>query len=384
VKTRFDNSFFTETGALLEINLAALKSNWRELAKRAHPAQCAAVVKADAYGIGLVAAVSALQEAGCNTFFVAHLTEAQTARNVAPHAVIYVLNGLLHHSCEPYGALNVRPVIGSLEEWREWQTYRHAFIKTRDDILPAALHVDTGMNRLGLSVAEACELGVSLKNVDGSISLLMSHLSSAEDWDDPATTQQIERFEKVRAHFPHVPASLSNSSGLFRAEKPFYDVVRAGYALYGGNPTPHHKNPMHPVVTLKARIIQTRTVQAGEGVGYNGQWTAQSTQRLAVISVGYADGYPRGASATDAKRDAKQPMGHAVVGGVLCPFAGRVSMDLITIDVTNAPLSASQRGDDVTLIGEGLDLDTVAHNAGTIGYEVLTHLGARYVRRYVE
>jgi alanine racemase len=341
-------------------------------------------VKADAYGIGLVAAVSALQQVGCNTFFVAHLTEAQTARNVAPHAVIYVLNGLLPHSCERYEALNVRPVIGSLEEWQEWQTYRHAFTKTRDDILHAALHVDTGMNRLGLSVAEACELGVSLKNVDGSISLLMSHLSSAEDADDPATTQQIERFEKVKAHFPNALASLSNSSGLFRSEKPFYDLVRAGYALYGGNPTPHHKNPMQPVVSLKARIVQTREVREGEGVGYNGQWTAQSTRRLAVISVGYADGYPRAASATDAKRDAKQPMGHAVVGGVLCPFAGRVSMDLITIDVTNAPLSASQRGDDVTLIGEGLDLDTVAHNAGTIGYEVLTHLGARYVRRYVE
>jgi alanine racemase len=275
---------------------------------------------------------------------------------------------------------NLRPVLGSLDECIEW----HALTQSEGRDLAFALHIDTGMNRLGLSVDEAHILARDHADFMTTCTLVMSHLSSAEDVTDCATENQIARFETVKALFPTITASLSNSSGIFHPEKPFYDLVRPGYALYGGNPTPDQHNPMHPVVTLKGRIIQTRDVRAGEAVGYNGQWHASQNKRLAVIGVGYGDGYPRGATSTDAKREANMPFGEALIAGVRCAFAGRVSMDLITLDVTDVPEAEVHRGAVVTLIGKGLDLDIVANNAGTIGYELLTHFGARYERHYKE
>jgi alanine racemase len=187
----------------------------------------------------------------------------------------------------------------------------------------------------------------------------------------------------VRAAFPGVPASLSNSSGLFLPGAPSYDLVRPGYALYGGNPTPGLANPMRAVVRLDAHVIQIRDAPAGESVGYNGQWTTPGPRRLATLSVGYADGYPRAASATDAKLAAGSPMGEALVAGRRCPFAGRVSMDLLSVDVTDLPAGAVRRGDRATLIGDDLTVDEVGARAATIGYEILTGLGRRYARVYI-
>jgi alanine racemase len=323
--------------------------------------------------------VRALRDAGCRTYFVAHADEARRILADWPETVVYVLNGLLPGSAAAYRSPFMRPVLGSAEEIRDWADLCEATGQRR----PAAIHVDTGMNRLGLSQAEAMALAS-----DGLLSrfrptLLMSHLVSAEDPADPVNAHQLAAFAAIRAALPDIPASLANCSGLFLAERPAYDLARPGYALYGGNPTPRQANPMRPVVRLEARIVQVREVEAGERVGYNGIWTAPSPRRLATLSVGYADGYPRTAGASDDTLAAGTPRGAALVGGVLCPFVGRVSMDLIVLDVTEAPHAAVRRGGTVLLIGDALDLDEVGRRAGTIGYEILTGLGRRYDRHYI-
>ncbi|MGO4570973.1 alanine racemase [Microvirga sp. 2TAF3] len=366
-------------GGLLHIDLDALASNWRSLRDHAGGAEAAAVVKANAYGTGIEKAVPALLKAGCRTFFVAHASEAVRARAVAPDATIYVLNGLLPGSCAFFADHDVRPVLGSLSEIEEWA----AFCRAQGRRFKAAIHVDTGMNRLGLTVSEGLMLKESATLEDFEPALLMSHFVSAEEKDDPLNVQQIEAFKAVRNTLPGIPASLANSSGIFLKEKPHFDLVRPGYALYGGNPTPDDANPMRPVVELEGRIVQLRWIEPGETVGYNGRWTAQNRRRVATISVGYADGYPRAASARGPSGETPLS-GMAIVAGRLCPFAGNVSMDLIAIDVTEVPEGEIARGDTVTLIGGALNVDEVGRRAGTIGYEILTNLDSRYLRTYRE
>lgn len=350
-------------GALLTINLGAIAANWRMLRDKARPAACAAAVKADAYGLGVPHVVPALAAAGCDTFFVAHLSEGRSVRRAAAKPSIYVLNGFPPGSADAYREYNLRPVIGSRPELQEWLT-------AAPD-LAHALHIDTGMNRLGFDVDELPQ--------GARPSLLISHFVSSEVPDDPLNAGQIKAFEKARQKFPGVPASLANSSGIFLGLSPFYEMVRAGYALYGGNPLPGRDNPMQPVVRLTAPIIQVFEIKAGESAGYNAQWTAKRDSRLATISIGYADGFLRALSATD-----ERPGGEALVGGVLCRFAGRVSMDLITIDVTEVPEHACGRGAEVTLIGGELTIDRVGARGRSIGYEVLTSLRlGRYARAYI-
>jgi alanine racemase len=359
-----------EFGGQLSIDLTALADNWRLLARRVPSAECGAVVKADAYGCGIEQVVPALVWAGCHTFFVAHLSEARRLRKVAPDATVYVLNGLLPGTVPAYRAINARPVLGSPEEIDEWSAEgRHGF---------AALHVDTGMRRLGMAEETLAQM-LSDGRLDGiETSLLMTHFTASEVPDDPANRRQVMAFARVAERFGDVSKSLLNSSGHFLDIAPPYDLTRPGFALYGGNPTPGQPNPMKPVVRLTARIVQTREVADGEGVGYNSRWHAKGRRKLATISLGYADGWPRNASYTDIL-----PGGHAVVGGVICPFAGTVSMDLIIIDVSEAPPGAARRGDMVTLLGDGLDLDGAGRDAKTIGYEMLTSLGRRFHRTYL-
>jgi alanine racemase len=370
----------TEAGGLLTIDLGALVANWCILRERAAGAECAAVVKADGYGLGLAPVVRALGAAGCRSFFVADLSEAATARESCPDGTIHVLNGLLPGTAGTYAGLRLRPILGSQDEIAEWA----AFCRTAGARLPAALHFDTGINRLGLPAAEAASVAESALLADFEPALVMSHFISAEEPENPLNARQVDRFAGVRQAFPGVPASLCNSSGIFLGTKPYYGLVRPGYALYGGNPTPGRDNPMKPVIRLEGRVVQVRAAPDRETVGYNAQWTAHGPRRLAVVSVGYADGYPRAASATDAKRDTQVAAGAAIVAGLLCPFAGRVSMDLIVIDVTEVPEGAVRRGDLVTLVGDDLTIDEVGRRAGTIGYEILTGLGRRYARRYVD
>jgi alanine racemase len=357
----------SEAGGILTIDLAAIVANWRALGQRAAPAACAAVVKADGYGCSIEQVAGALAKAGCETFFVANLAEARRARAVAPEATVYVLNGILPGTAPAYADANVRPVIGSSAEFDEWQAFRAA--SGWDGA--GALHIDTGMNRLGLSRDEAARLGN-----DHGIALVMSHFACSEE-DHPLNAIQIQRFRELRTLFPGIAGSLANSSGIFLGSEAHHDLVRPGVALYGANPTPGKPNPMQPVVTLQGRIVQLRSVEQGATVGYSATWTAKRPTRLAIVSVGYADGFLRAASASDAR-----PGAEAIVAGRRCPMAGRVSMDLIAIDVTDVPEGQVKRGDLVTLLGQEIGVDELAARAGTIGYEVLTSLGRRYRRVY--
>jgi len=372
----FDSTTENAHGATLTIDLGALASNWRALSGLAGTAKAGAVVKADAYGIGIEPAVTALTRAGCDSFFVAHLSEGIRARAIAPDAAIYVLNGLLPGSCDGYAAHRLSPVLGSHEELEEWAGFR----ASGASVAPAALHVDTAMNRLGLWQGEGLSLARERRDTieAAGIGLVMTHFASSEVVSDPANARQIAAFAHVTEALPGIPASIKNSSGHFLKDCPSYQLTRPGYALYGGNPTPGEPNPMKPVVGLTARIIQLRDVESGMQIGYNGRWTTPSKRRLATISLGYADGYPRNASAPDGSQG-----GYVLVDGVACPFVGTVSMDLIIIDVTEASPAACKRGAAVTVIGGALDLDTVGASARTIGYEILTNLGRRYTRRYV-
>ena len=362
-----------EAGGILTVDLAALEANWRALLRRATPSECAAVVKADGYGCGLVEVGARLARAGCKTFFVADLNEARRLRGVASEPAIYVLSGLMPGTASSFADIRARPVIGNLVELAEWD----AFCATQQWSGGAALHVDTGMNRLGLSVNEAAALAPRIRSENHGITLLMSHFACADTPEHPLNERQIKIFREVRMLYRGIPAALANSSGIFLGAAAHCDMVRPGAALYGINPTPGRGNPMQPVVTLRARIVQLRTVPRGESVGYGAAWTATRTTRLAVAAVGYADGYLRSSSATDEK-----PGGDAIVAGKRCPLAGRVSMDLIVIDVTDLPDNAVRRGDLATLIGDALTLDAVASVAGTIGYEMLTRLGRRFHRVY--
>ena len=358
---------------VLTIDLDAIVANWRKLEKMAVPAECAGVIKADAYGCGLAPVARALAGAGCKTFFVATLDEARTARAALPQAAIYVLDGFFQNCGEAYAKINARPVIGDLNELAEWDV----FCRRSGWEGGAGIHIDTGMNRLGLTITEAQGIIPRINAGDHGITLVMSHLACAEALHHPQNAKQLSTFREIASLFSGVPASLANSSGVFLGAQFQFDLVRPGAALYGINPTPEADNPMQGVVDLKARIAQIRSIDKGETVGYGGTWTARRPTRLAIVSAGYADGYFRAGSSNDGTRGAE-----VIVAGKRCPIAGRVSMDLIAVDVTDLEKNAARRGHLVTLIGEGITVDELAHHFGTVGYEVLTSLGPRYARVY--
>jgi alanine racemase len=361
-----------EATGILTIDLDAIVANWRKLASRAVPAECAAVVKADAYGCGIEPVTRALALAGCKTFFVATLDEARAVRKAAPTVAIYVLDGFFSHTGRTYIELECRPVIGDIGELAEWD----AFCRHRGINPGAALHIDTGMNRLGLSMAEAQALLPRIEQGNHGFTLVMSHLVSSEMLDNPINGRQLGAFREIARHFTGVPASLSNSSGIFLGPTFLFDMVRPGVALYGVNPTPEADNPMQEVIDLKARIVQVRPIERGDTVGYGATWTARRPTRIAVIAAGYADGYFRSAGGVDTMRSAE-----VLVNGKRCPIAGRISMDLMAVDVTDLP-KPPRRGDFATLIGGGITIDELARHFDTVGYEVLTSLRSRYARVY--
>ena len=358
----------TETGVTeLRIDLGALVANWRTL-RDAAPGAVGAVLKADAYGLGAARVAPALFAAGCRHTFVAHLDEALAIRSHLPGAMLAVLNGLWPGAAPEFAAHDIRPVLGSLAEIDAWA----AAATEAGRPLPALLHIETGMNRLGLSAAELDALTQDPSRLRGiAIEYVMTHLVSAELPHDPANQQQRERFAAACARFPGVPTSIANSSGLFLGPAFGSDLGRPGAALYGINPAPGRPNPMRAVVRLQARILQVRDLGRGESVGYNGQWRAARPSRIAVVSVGYADGYLR--SLTNRAT--------ACFDGRPVPLVGRVSMDLTTFDVTDAPNAGP--GAWLELIGASHTVDALAGQAGTNGYEILTSLGSRYARTYL-
>ncbi|WP_346294913.1 alanine racemase [Rhodopseudomonas sp. P1] len=358
---------------ILTVDLDALVANWRKLEKTAIPSECAGVVKGDAYGCGAGPVTKALLAAGCKTFFVATLSEARIVREAAPEATLYVLDGFFPNSGDEFAKLNCQPVIGDLYELAEWDV----FCRRTGWRGGAALHIDTGMSRLGLTVVEAQGIVPRIIAGDHGITLVISHLACADLVNHQLNAKQAATFREIAGQFAGVPASLSASSGIFRGPQFAFDLVRPGAALYGINPTPEADNPMQPVVDLKARIVQVRSVERGDTVGYGATWSARRPSKIAVVSAGYADGYFRAAGSSDGTRGAD-----VIIAGQRCPIAGRISMDLLAVDVTDLPANAARRGMMATLIGDGITVDELGHHFGTIGYEVLTSLGRRYTRIY--
>ena len=362
------------TAALLTIDLSALQANYRLIADRVAPAKASANIKADAYGLGIDLVVPALVEAGCSHFFVATLSEAMSARESAPNATIYVLNGFTGVAATIYKSYRLSAVLGSFEDINEFEKS----LKGGLTLSAPALHIDTGMNRLGLSMDEARSYAERRKRESSPLrlSLLMTHFVESEIHNSSITEKQIAFFEEIRALFPNVPTSLSNSSGVFLENASAYDLVRPGYALYGGNPFLSEPNPMHPVIRLEAPIIQIRPVKKGTTIGYGGEYTARRDMIIATLSIGYADGYPRGAKTTDKKSGAV-----CLIAGQPCKILGRVSMDLVMADITDCPPGDVTCGMMATMIGDDITLDDVAAKSETIGYEILVHLGPRFRRR---
>ncbi|MBC9176359.1 alanine racemase [Roseomonas ludipueritiae] len=345
--------------ATLEVDLAAITANWRDLGAR-HGAPVAGVVKADAYGLGAAPVARALAGAGCRHFFVAQLAEGMALRQaLGAGPMIAVLGGF------PPGAdagAGLTPVLNGPTDIAAWQAAGAPGAGT-------ILHLDTGMERLGLSPAERAALPPGA--LDGlGLRYVMTHLACADEPEHELNRLQPARFAEAAAAFPGIPRSLANSAGIFHGAAMASDLGRPGCGLYGINPTPGLPNPMRQVLRLTVPVLQVRQVAAGTPVGYGATWVAKRDSRIATIAAGYADGYLRALSSR----------GIGIVAGRPVPLVGRVSMDLITLDVTDLP--DLRPGDRVELIGPAQTPDDVAALAGTIGYEVMTSLGARYRRQY--
>ena len=360
--------------AELTIDLSALVANYRLLQRRAKPAQAAAGIKANAYGLGAEEAAPALFKAGCRQFFVAVLTEALALRPVVPDADIYVLSGPIGGDEAEFVRHRLVPVLNSPQQIEMWSGWCAA-----NGATPAAIHIDTGMSRLGLAPAELDALIADPSPLKSfPVPLVMSHLASADEPDKPQNAAQLAAFKGALAHLlPLLPArpaiSFANSSGIFLGRDYVFDLVRPGAALYGLNPTPAAPNPMRQVIGLKARILQVRQIDAHQTVGYGAAHRSTRATSLATLGLGYADGVFRALS----------HVGAAFVGGIRAPFVGRVSMDLVTIDIGHVPPHLAQPGAWAEILGEHQSVDELAAAAGTIGYVVLTALGPRYQRRYI-
>jgi alanine racemase len=362
-------------GAILTVDLDAIQENWKRLQAKAAPAECGAAVKGNAYGLGVEQVAPALWAAGCRIFFVARPMEGGELRHLLPReAVIYVLDGLFPGQAEFYAREDLRPALITIEEAREWAAFGTEYGRN----LPCAIHVDTGINRLGFSPTAFDELiGNNEIMARLNLTLLMSHLACADEPNHPLNARQKTVFAALRRRLPGVKGSLANSSGIFLGADYTHDLVRPGIALYGGNPVAPLSNPMLPVAHLEGTVLQVREIAAGESVGYGATWRATRQTRVAVLGAGYKDGVPRALSSRATTGPAQ-----AFIGGRRCPVIGRISMDMMAVDVTTVPVDLCQRGTRAELIGRNIAIDETAEWAGTISYELLTRLGQRFTRLY--
>lgn len=367
-------------GGRLTVDLDALVANWRDLAERSKPARCAAVVKADAYGLELDHVVPALARAGCEMFFVALPEEGVTVRRLAREAEVFVLNGIHPQSVATTAEAGLIPVLGSLDQIELWRSH----CSERGIRKPCAIGVDTGMNRLGLTPDEAVAFGKSNAAEHlVPVLMVMSHLACADDPAHPLNAAQLESFQRVAAAFEGIDSSLCNSAGIFRGGDFLCDVTRPGISIYGGGAVTGTPNPMRPVVRLEGRIVQVRQVAEGDTVSYGATHRLSRASKIATVSVGYGDGYPRSGSGSGVPLRKAVPQGlDGFIDGTRVPLIGRVTMDLSMFDVTDVAEDALDNGW-IELIGENIPLDEAAIAAGTIPYELLTSLGGRYQRRYL-
>jgi alanine racemase len=361
--------------ATLTIDLGAIVANYRKLVEFVAPAACGAVVKADAYGLGAASIAPALQRAGCRHFFVATLDEGLALRRaLPPSAIVFLLNGLPPGSAAIAADADLVPVLETLGQLEEWRNYCAS-----SPPKPAALQIDTGISRLGLSEVDVMRLAADARLLQGvPILHVMSHLACADDPTHPQNARQLDRFRALADGFPWPGGKkpmlgLAASSAIFLGADYHFDLTRPGAALYGLEPTIGQPNPMRPVLRLEGKILQIRDVDAGATVGYGATHQFGGPSRLAVVGVGYADGIFRSLG----------NRGAVFVAGERAPIVGRISMDLMTVDVGHLPVAACQPGMPVDVIGPRQSVDDLARSAGTIGYEILTALGKRYQRRYL-
>jgi len=366
-------------GAILSIDLGAIQANYKLLQERlSGGAEMGCVVKADAYGLGAEKVAPALARAGARIFFVALPEEGirlrqilnDTSESAFVQAQIHILGGLMKGAEEAYDASRLTPVLGSLDEIHDWKD----FCRRIDTPLPCAIHVDTGMLRLGLPPDELEKLAEEPARIEGlDVVTVISHLACADEPEHPKNAEQLAAFRQVRKILPMGRASFANSSGIFLGPDYHFDLARPGVALYGLGPTLGEPNPMAQVVRLQGKIAQVRDVDSPQTVGYGATHRIEEPGRIATVLAGYADGYLRSLS----------NKGTGYIGNIPVPVVGRVSMDLITFDVTNVPRHLTTPGNMIDLIGPHNPVEQIADEAGTIGYEILTSLGNRYRRVYI-
>lgn len=347
----------------VEIDLAALSRNYTMLAQAAVPGACGAVVKADAYGLGVRPVARQLHAAGCRHFFVATPIEGIELREHLPDDEIFVLNGLQGSTIEEIIAGKLQPVLNTRAELRRWGCAG-----------PAAVHIDTGMNRLGFTVNDVAALRLeadSMPSVD--VRYVMTHLACADEPDHALNQAQLRAFNELRAFWPEARTSIGNSAGVLLNGDFRSDLARPGIALFGGNPFRRVVTPVEPVVAIRARILQLKDIEQGTSIGYGAAFVADTRMRVATLGLGYADGYLRSLS----------NCGVAEIAGRRVPVVGRISMDLVCLDVTSLPRDEVAEGDWATLVGGDITLEEVAALAGTIDYELLTALGSRLERLYL-
>jgi alanine racemase len=367
-----DSAFLhREAGAALTVRLAPLRANYRKVLARAG-VPAAPVVKADAYGLGLLPIARALLEAGADTFFVARLDEGIELRATARNERIFVLDGLRPGTSAAMQAHALTPVLNSAEEIAEWSR----FAVSRKTTLPAAIQIDTGLNRSGLSREDLASIVAAprdkLRHIE--VVLLMSHLACADEPSHPMNRAQLERFRAALAMLPPAPASLAASDGIELGAAYRFDMVRPGLALYGGHGVLGAANPYAGVASLTAPILQLRRIAKGETVGYGAAFAASRDSTIAIAAAGYADGLMRSLGTK----------GRAVIGGAFVPFAGRVSMDLVCLDVTDADARSLFPGAEIEFLGESMPLAEVAAASGTVAHEVLIAVNRRARRVYME
>jgi alanine racemase len=352
---------------VLTIDLAAIAENWRRLAAKTPKAEIAVTIKADAYGLGMARVAPVLAATGAKTFFVATLEEGVALRGILPAADICVLNGLSEGGKPVFLGQRLCPALKSLADVLAWAATGEG--------QPAALHIDTGMNRLGLGPDEVAALAADrdpLERID--VALVMSHLACAEERDNPMNARQLADFHAAvrQLGLESKPLSLANSSGIFLGPEYHLQMTRPGAAVYGLNPLQNRANPMRQVIKLEGKILQTRRVDTGMSVGYGATHLVGTPSRLATVGIGYADGFMRRLG----------NKGFAFIAGRRVPIVGRVSMDLTTLDVSALPADMAKPGTVVEFLGPNQSPDDLAAAADTIGYEVLTALGRRYRRIY--
>jgi alanine racemase len=356
--------------ARLTVRLGAVAANYRLCQRLMGPAAAAGVVKADGYGLGAAPVARTLAAAGCDTFFVARLEEGVNLRKSVPDARIFVLDGAAPDTVPALIGHRLTPVLNSLAEIAGWAA---AARETRT-VLEAAVHIDTGMNRLGLPGEELSLLASeAAKRLDGvRVVLWISHLACADEPDNKMNRMQLDRFRTALAMLPPAPASFASSGGVLLGKDYAFDLVRPGIGLYGGNVQNAPQNPFAVVAVLTARVLQLRRIDRGESVGYGASFRAKRPTVIATVAAGYADGLMR----------AIGNRGHAAIGAARAPIVGRVSMDLITLDVTDVPQAALSTDTDVELFGDTISIEDAARAADTVAYELLTSLTPRVPRRY--